>query len=145
MELIKLKTKRENFSSESSLLIKNTFIRACEQLDTSIFEPFIDEDQYFEEKDKYQFLHEMKDQFDYLKGKGVKEVKLVIGKCTMCFKGERVHEFYERPNEGKPCFAYNIQERNGRIVDIFRCNMSSGYERDARANTDPNMTYIYYK
>ncbi|GAA4932879.1 hypothetical protein GCM10023314_01600 [Algibacter agarivorans] len=139
-ELIKLKIK----SKTNSQFIKETFIKACQNLDASIFEPLIDEDQYFEELDKYRFLQSMKTQFDYLKGEGIKEVKLVMGKCEMCFIGAKVHEFYVKPNIGKPAFSYNIQEENGEIKDIFRCNLSSGYGRAAREDRDPDITYINY-
>jgi hypothetical protein len=139
-KLIKLKIKYDT----NSQFIKETFLNACQNLDASIFEPLIDEDQYFEELDKYRFLQSMKEQFDYLKGEGIKEVKLVMGKCEMCFVGERVHEFYVQPNIGKPAFAYNIQEKNGEIKDIFRCNLSSGYGRATRENIDPDITYIKY-
>src|SRR5690606_27758679 len=63
-ELIKLKVKSES----NSQYIKETFLKACKNLDASMFEPLIDEDQYFENLNKYKFLLSMKEQFDYLKG-----------------------------------------------------------------------------
>lgn len=66
-DLIKLKAKPES----DSAYIKETFLKACQKLDASIFEPLIDEDEYFEELDKYRFLQSMKSQFDYLKGLGL--------------------------------------------------------------------------
>lgn len=139
-ELIKLKVKHD---SNNSQYIKETFLKACQNLDASIFEPLIDEDQYFEELDKYRFLQSMKEQFDYLKENGVVKVEIVMGTCKMCYTGERVYEFYKEPNKGKPAFAYNIQEENGSIKDIFRCNYSDGYERDARNNRNPDITYLF--
>ena len=143
-KLIKLKTKQETSSRDQSQLIKDTFLHACHNLDASIFEPLIDEDQYFEELDKYRFLHSMKKQFDYLKGVGVKHVELIMGTCKMCFVGDKVYEFYIEPKKGKPAFAYNIQEENGEIKDIFRCNYSNGYERAAREDNDSDITFINY-
>ncbi|MET6989170.1 hypothetical protein [Sediminicola arcticus] len=143
-ELIKLKTKQETSSRANSQFIKETFLKACRTLDASLFEPLIDEEQYFQDLDKYRFLHSMKKQFDYLRGRGVKKVELVMGTCKMCFKGDTVHEFYVVPNEGKPAFAYNIQELQMEIKDIFRCNYSDGYERDIKKNRDPNLTWIDY-
>jgi len=139
--LIKLKAKKENSSRENSKLIKETFIEACKRLDASLFEPLIKEDQYFEQLDKYRFLQSMKSQFDYLRGEGIKEVKMVIGLCEMCYSGDRVYEFYANPNIGKPAFAYNIKEQNGVVKDIFRCNSSSGYSRAEREDRDPNITH----
>ena len=142
-ELIKLKAKQDTSSIDHSQLIKDTFLKACQNLDASIFEPLIDEDQYFEDLDKYRFLNSMKSQFDYLKSKGVKEVKLVMGTCKMCFEGDKVFEFYITPKIGKPAFAYNIKEKDGKIKDIFRCNYSDGYERDALQNRNPDITYLF--
>ncbi|MFD2726284.1 hypothetical protein [Hyunsoonleella rubra] len=136
--LIKLKVKSES----SCKYIKETFLKACQNLDASIFEPLIDEDQYFEELDKYRFLHSMKEQFDYLKENGLERVHIVIGTCKMCYTGERVYEFYKEPNKGKPAFAYNIQEENGHIKDIFRCNYSDGYQRDSRNNMGSGIRFI---
>jgi hypothetical protein len=70
-QLIKLKTKQETSTIDQSQLIKETFLKACKNLDASIFEPLIDEDQYFEDLDKYRFLNSMKSQFDYLKSIGI--------------------------------------------------------------------------
>ncbi|TWO34727.1 hypothetical protein E1J38_002385 [Seonamhaeicola sediminis] len=138
-DLIKLKIKE----SSNSQFIKETFLKACQNLDASIFEPLIDEDQYFEELDKYRFLQSMKEQFDYLKEIGVEKVHIAIGTCKMCYTGEKVYEFYKEPKKGKPAFAYNIQEKDGNIKDIFRCNFSDGYERDARNNRDPDIEYLF--
>ena len=142
-ELIKLKAKQDTSSIDQSQLIKETFLKACRNLDASIFEPLIDEDQYFEDLDKYRFLNSMKSQFDYLKSIGVKEVKLVMGTCKMCFVGDRVYEFYIEPKKGKPAFAYNIKEKDGKIKDIFKCNYSDGYERDAHNNRNPDIKYLF--
>ena len=144
MELIKLKTKQETSSISYSKVIKETFLTSCQNLDASIFEPLIDEDQYFEELDKYRFLQSMKSQFDYLRSEGFNQVELVIGTCKMCFVGDKVYEFYIKSNIGKPAFAYNIKEENGKIKDIFRCNYSNGYERASRENIRPNITFINY-
>ena len=142
-ELIKLKVKEASFTEVKSTIIKDTFIKSCKKLDASIFEPLIDEE-YFEDLDKYRFLHEMQSRFDVLKSEGVKEVQLVMGKCEMCFRGAVVYEFYVQPNIGSPAFSYNIQEKDGVIKDIFRCNFSSGDSRASEENRDPNITYIKY-
>lgn len=138
-ELIKLKIKLKSDTN----YIKETFLEACQNLDASIFEPLIEEDQYFEELDKYRFLQSMKEQFDYLKGKGYKRVVMTLGTCKMCFEGDRVYEFNIEAIKGKPAFAYNIQEKDGIIKDIFRCNFSDGYERDARNNRNLDIEYLF--
>lgn len=138
-ELIKLKLRPKSDSS----YIKEIFLKACQNLDASIFEPLIDEDEYFESLDKYRFLQSMKEQFDYLKKNGVDKVHITIGTCKMCYTGEKVYEFYKELKNGKPAFAYNIQEENGSIKDIFRCNLSDGYQRASRDNNNPDITYLF--
>ncbi len=144
VELIKLKVKQASSVGENASIIKKSFISACKHLDASIFEVYIDEDTFFEDLDKYRFLQEMKQQFDYLRSVGIKEVKLGFGKCQMCNKGHRTNEFYTKLNTGKPAFAYIIQEENGEIKDIFRCNGSTGYSRAVEENRNPNLTFIKY-
>lgn len=143
MELIKLKTKPEFILKGNSQFIKETFLKACENLDSSIFEPLIKEDQYFQELDKYRFLQSMKEQFDYLRDNGIEHVEMTIGTCKMCYTGEKVFEFYIELNKDKPVFAYNIQVESGKIKDIFRCNFSDGYQRASKENKNPDITYLF--
>ena len=143
--VIKLKINKKSLSIEASEFIKKAFIHACKHLDTSSFEPLIEDEENFEKMDKHLFLQEMKERFEYLKSEGVKDVKEVVGICEMCFKGDKVHEFYVNTDIGKPVFAYNIQEKNGLITEIFRCNYSNGYKRDAQEcmRSNPNVTFPF--
>jgi len=121
---IKLTLKPEASSGTISEIIISNFVRACEQLDASLFEPFIDDDQYFQDLDKYRFLQAMKDEFEIAKNRGAAKMKLKMGTCMGCTSGHPTHEFWDQ--EGKFMFAY-IVEREGEIVkDIFVCNMSKG-------------------
>ena len=138
-ELIKLKIKTKS----NSVLIKETFLKACQNLNASLFEELIDEEQYFQELDKYRFLDSMKTQFDYLITKGIKSTVMKRGVCKMCYLGEKVYEFYSDLNQDKPVFAYNIKEDKGKIKDIFRCNFSDGYQRASRDNKNPDITYLF--
>ena len=63
-EIVKLKIKQENQTLRKDKEIEDKFIEACMKLDETIFEPLIDEDQYFEDLDKYRFLQTMKNVFD---------------------------------------------------------------------------------
>lgn len=55
-ELIKLKVKKEVSFGYYANTIRDVFIESCLRLDTSIFEPLINENQYFHELDKSRFL-----------------------------------------------------------------------------------------
>ena len=62
--LIKLKMTEQAQAENKSLVVMNTFVEACLNLDASIFEPLIEEDQLFQDLDKYRFLQSMKNIFE---------------------------------------------------------------------------------
>jgi hypothetical protein len=75
-EVIKLKLTEQAKAKNQSQVIMDTFIEACMQLDASIFEPLIDEDQLFQDLDKYLFLHSLKQLFDSVKAKELYDMEL---------------------------------------------------------------------
>ncbi|MDO6602000.1 hypothetical protein [Arenibacter palladensis] len=125
MELIKLKVKQVAGKGETAKMIVYSFIQACTNLDASILEPLINEDQLFDDLDKYRFLDFLKGQFDYAKELGLKETIMRRGKCQMCVIGHPSYEFYSE--DGKIRFAYIIEEKEGEVKNIFNCNASSGW------------------
>lgn len=124
IELIKLKIRKEASTGEHAQKIIDKFIEACLTLDCSILEPMISEDQYFED-DKYRFLASLKQQFDWAIGRGVKNITMKKGKCSMCIKGASTFEFHG--NKNTPEFAYIINTKRDEVKDIFLCNASSGW------------------
>tara|TARA_R110002049_G_scaffold308133_1_gene511032 strand:- start:5856 stop:6245 length:390 start_codon:yes stop_codon:yes gene_type:complete len=125
MELIKLKVKQVAGKGEAAKMIVYSFIQACTKLDASILEPLINEDQLFDDLDKYRFLDFLKGQFDYAKELGFTETIMQRGKCGLCIIGHSTFEFYGK--DGKIRFAYIIEEKEGEIKNIFNCNASSGW------------------
>ncbi|APU09826.1 hypothetical protein A5M85_05890 [Cellulophaga lytica] len=123
-ELIKLRVKRESATGEKAQNIINKFIEACIALDASIFEPMIEENKYFEEKNKYRFLASLKEQYDWAIARGAKDIITKTGKCEMCVRGCSVYEFFN--SSDKLEFAYRINIKGDVVNDIFLCNMSSG-------------------
>lgn len=134
MELIKLKIKRQAVKDGNSQLIIDSFKEACVKLDTSIIEPLLNEDQYFEEKDKFRFLAFLNSQFDYAKSIGNDRTTMRYGKCGLCELGHITHEWFGA--DGKILFAYIIQQKDGEIQDIFNCNASSGWFEKWWLNSD---------
>ncbi len=124
IELIKLKVKKEASIGKPAQKIINKFIEACLALDCSIIEPMINEDQFFEDIDKYRFLASLKQQFDWAISRGAKDVIMKKGKCRLCSIGHSTYEFYSNQNTHE--FAYIINTKNDEVKDIFLCNMSSG-------------------
>lgn len=109
---------------ELSNEVKSKFIESCQKLDASIFEPYINEEEYFQNLDKYRFLQSLKDEFDRVKRMGIERTILIEGTCEECYKGQKSYQFY-----GKnviPEFSYVIHKKSGDIVDILMCNSSSG-------------------
>ena len=121
-DLVKLKLTEKAKKEEKSKLIMETFINACIDLDASIFEPLIDEDQLFQDMDKYRFLHSMKFLFDYMKAQEIPKLELKLANCKGCQRGHITHEFHYK---GHFKFAYILQMEDEVLVDIFRCNYST--------------------
>lgn len=125
MELIKLRVKEDSNNINSKIIV-DSFIESCVKLDASIFEKLIvDEDQYFEGKNKYDFLSFLKAQFDHAKKIGLDKTIVGSGICQLCNKGCRSLEF--NGADGKIRFAYMIEEVEGKVKDIYNCNASSGW------------------
>ena len=106
--------------------IKNKFIKSCELLDASIFEPLIDEDHFFQDLDKYRFLQSLKNEFDTWKQKGFTKTVLIESTCSGCHLGHKAYQFHT--NNLTPAFAYIIHEEKCKIIDIFMCNQSKGMQ-----------------
>ena len=124
-ELIKLRIKEAASGGYLAHFIIQKFVESCVKLDASIFEPLIQEEQYFQNVNKYLFLHSLKKEFDRVKESGLTETTYIKGKCRGCYNGELNYEFYGDSN--KPEFAYIIHKEQGGIKDIFICNFSSGH------------------
>lgn len=122
-ELIKLKVKTKTTPVDNQVL-ETKFIEACTSLDASIFEPLIEEEQYFEDLDKYRFLEKLKNELNEVRSKGINEVKLVQGHCKGCELGHLSHEFH---SENGFEFSYMIIKDKGEVSDIYQCYLSSGY------------------
>ncbi len=60
-------TLQEEAKIDQSQNIIDAFVESCKVLDASIFEPFMEEDTVFEEKNKYLFLAGLKVLFDSYK------------------------------------------------------------------------------
>src|SRR5690606_39657347 len=58
---------REQQDLNQSQLVISKFIEACISQDASIFEPYMQEDDVFEDKEKYLFLAQLKDLFAEIK------------------------------------------------------------------------------
>lgn len=70
METIHLKTSKSSIEREDFIQSKKViekFIESCLQLDISIFEPYMHEDDVFEDKEKYMFLADLKRPFNKIR------------------------------------------------------------------------------
>jgi hypothetical protein len=123
-DLIKLKVKREAAIGGLADKITITFINACLNLDASLFEPLIEENQFFQDLDKYRILQSLKDQFEKVKAKGITKITFIEGNCLGCENGHNTHQFYG--DDVRPEPSYLINKKEDQIQDIFTCNMSSG-------------------
>lgn len=117
---------------DHSQLISVAFIESCKALDVSLFEPYMNEDSIFENKDKYHFLADLKALFDsYKKNKPVAiNVSVEDGTCKGCKYGIGI-KIFKVKGWGRIIFcdqfAYVIETKDGILLDIFRCNLFKGH------------------
>lgn len=113
---------------ESSGMIIQKFKEACMQLDAGIIEPYIEEDSFFQDKEKYLFLADLKMLFDRYKKHGASPVTVKVseGSCKGCSFGKPVSIFTLSGVSGKtvfPRFGFVIDLENGILKDMYQCNM----------------------
>lgn len=125
-EIAKLKLLESIQTQDSTSLIKEKFISACINLDPTILEPFIDDENYFDGTDKYRFLDFLSKQMEHARRRGETTLTMKDGICEMCVPGAKSIEFYGENNH-KPYMAYMFMELNGILHDIVQCNGSSGW------------------
>ena len=129
METIYLKTSSsfvEHEDVNKSKIVVEKFIESCLQLDASTFEPYMHEEDVFEDTEKYKFLAELKGLFEKSRLKANSDIKVSITneKCRGCDGGESVLNFELRQGENNlpfTEFGFRIETENGILKDIHRC------------------------
>ncbi|HUM64444.1 MAG TPA: hypothetical protein PLV32_01290 [Chitinophagaceae bacterium] len=119
---------REQQDLNQSQLVISKFIEACISQDASIFEPYMQEDDVFEDKEKYLFLAQLKDLFSEIKSEMPVPYYVAVrdSECCGCPEGkgklvkhfELKHRLSHKVLDG---FAFIIDTENGILKDIFRC------------------------
>lgn len=146
-EVIRLKLKVNETTIEKSGEVKNAFIEACRNLDPVRFEPLMQENEIFQDLDKWRFLESFKRVLIMAKREvDYNEVlQLRSGKCRGCQCGKTTFEFLN--SSGKQLFAYMILEEAGIVTDIFLCNWSSGIISQAinEIKKNPNKESNFYE
>jgi len=125
-------TTSDSFQHESQIdhskLIIDAFVESCITLDASIFEPYMDEENVFEDKDKYLFLASIKELFDSYKDKKAVIINVDVedDTCKGCQYGKPIKLFSVK-GRGRIIFtgqfAYRINVEKGILIDIYRCNL----------------------
>ena len=119
---------QQEAQTDHSKLIIDAFIESCKALDASIFEPYMDEENVFESKNKYLFLAGMKELFDSFKNKKAVSINVNVedGTCKGCQYGKDIKLFSVKAWGRvifKDQFAYLIDIHKGVLRDIYRCNL----------------------
>ena len=117
----------EKENQSYSQLVVDKFIESCLHLDASIFEPYMEEDDVFEELEKYKFLAELKDLFEYSRLKTDYDftVSMSNEKCMGCASGKPVVNFEVRFANSKLLagdFGFLIDKENDILKNIYRCH-----------------------
>jgi hypothetical protein len=114
-------------TAHSQALIEK-FIESCLTLDASPIEPYIHEEDVFEDKSKYLFLASLQQLFDKIKMMVGKDFKVTKSHytCLGCNYGKPVLRFdISAGNQSTSVydFGYLIQEKDGVVIDIFKCEL----------------------
>ena len=128
-DTIKLSTKKNFRTKENidkSTLIIDKFIESCMALDISIFEPYMSEDDVFEDLEKYEFLLQLRVLFTNLRMQTNSKFSITFYKtaCNGCIKGDPVLQFqvYSEDYESlKIDFGYTYIIKDGILIDIYKC------------------------
>lgn len=141
-DIIQVKTQK-GFIEQNDILysakVIAKFIESCIALDASIFEPYIQEDDLFEDVSKYEFLAKLQNTFSITRRLSHNHFKVELSKdvCRACFIGHEVHVFttYNSDNKMVEQNGYVIQEVDGKLLDISRCM----YYKDLPKGVDPKI------
>lgn len=134
--LIHLKTSasflQKGIRTHSQLVIEK-FIEACVNLDASLFEPYMNEDDVFNSLGKYEFLAELKDLFEYSQFKTDYNFNVnMTNEQYDEFDIERSVLNFEVRFAGTILsvgdFSYCIEMENGNLKDIYRCHQKTRKE-----------------
>ena len=134
-----------------SQIIIDKFTESCLKLDTSIFEPYMQEDEVFEDKEKYLFLAQLHGMFDEFISDSFKNFSVSVkdSVCKGCSKGRPVLHFKVTDNKTKKSldeFAFMIEEEEGILKDIYRCYDYKGcrtYTMGGKAKGFPEIEISY--
>jgi len=127
---------QQEAKTDHSKLIIEAFVESCKALDASIFEPYMDEENVFEDKDKYLFLASMKGLFDSYKDKKALFLNVDVedDTCKGCQYGKPIKLFSVK-GRGRMIFtgqfAYRINVEKGILKDIYRCNLFCNSENES--------------
>lgn len=128
IHLITSNSFQKGAQTDYSKLIIDAFVQSCMAMDASLFEPYMDEENVFETKDKYLFLASMKELFDLFRAKKALFFNVTVedSTCKGCQYGKQIKLFsvkgWGRVNFTDR-FAYRINVQNGVLKDIYRCNL----------------------
>lgn len=141
-DIIQVKTQKgfiEQRDTQYSDMVIAKFIESCLALDAGIFEPYIQEDDVFEDVSKYEFLAQLQNTFSIARRLSQNHFTVELSKdvCRACFIGHEVHVFttYNWNHEMVERNGYVIQEMDGKLLDISRCL----YYKDLPPGIDPKI------
>ncbi len=126
--------------------LNKKFIESCENLDTRILEPFLDEDIVLNKLPKYHFLAYLHSLFTEVRKTEKKKLIMVEKYCRVCHPSTQTLEFYSTENPMRykimpyskelveyrknpvPVFAFAISTRKSTVFDVEPCTNSWGYK-----------------
>lgn len=113
--------------SKSNDLLYQKFIEAAFALDASIVEPYISEDMKLQDLDKYRFLSDLQQHFDYIMHHHPEDFRVELANftCAGCQKGKPLAGFEVFAGVSfAPYYKFGYvvcADENGKTTDLFVC------------------------
>jgi len=140
IHLITSNSFQKEAQTDHSKLIIDAFVQSCMALDASLFEPYMGDENVFEDKCKYLFLASLKELFDSFKSKKAVSINVRVedGTCKGCQFGKPIKLFSVKGWGRviiKGQFAYLIDVQKGILKDIYRCNLFCNSDDNEKMNS----------
>ena len=121
-------TSEKNVNADT---VVSHFFNACTKLEISIFEPYMQETDLFEDLSKAEFLSKYQRRFHSIKKQVGKDYSVERSQtvCTGCSTGKAVELFKYYSSHSKSQvvnLAFMIYFQNGNLIDIYECHSCKG-------------------
>lgn len=128
-------TFKETHKPEIRTSIVKQILEACKDLDVVAIHDFIEDDSIFEKMQKYEFLAQLRDEFNKCRADGITELVQYNALCQNCYPRSTVLAF--KGADGKKRFGLIFQPLISMATNITICTVNV----DAVTALNPNTKF----